>query len=355
MGRVGYRDGLCDVQRTAERDGLAGLAELSDAELLHSIDALEMDLATATQAYRVVVTVSGLQALEIALVVAGVHPGARVACDTLYPFAAMAINNVGATPVAVDIDPTTLAPRSASVNAALDNGAIGVVLTPYFGVRSGIKELAEELSRSSCFIVEDRAQCFGPHCEDWLASWSFQSGKVLSCGQGGAVVCPSDRADHEARRAINLGWWPRRPDTASGWSSGWRERGVGRSSRLAPIVAALLRARLPSVGERQARVNDAADRCREALASSSHGATVMQSSGSSTLAILCDDPARREDVARKLRALHLEAGLPTHPPVVGWPGLRELWYSSVPDLAGTTSLLDRLVLVGAMPSTGHNS
>lgn len=321
------------------------LATITDDHLDDAVPTAEAALQSMLRVNHVIATSSGLMALETSLIASGVTPGDRVACDALYPYAILASANVGAAGVALDLDPVTGAPSSAELRRSAELGARVVILTPYAGWRAGVVEAAQVAQSLGLVVLEDRAQCFGPHDDPWTASMSFQRGKLLSCGQGGAVLTHDADLAAGARRTIELGWWPRsRPGDLTQWSSGWEQREQGRSGRLAPISAALLSARLHRVSALADKASRASRMLIHALETIAPGAESPDCIGSRMLPVVTAVGHDREQIALQLRAAGFRAGLPTHPPTTEWPGLRQHWAVSG-KLPGTTSILDRLCLV----------
>jgi len=321
------------------------LDTVSDEQLFGACRRAEAALGALLGVEHVVATSSGLTALEVSLIAAGVCPGDVVACDALYPYSILAVANVGARGLPLDLDPTNGAPTEVALQHAERQGVRVVVLTPYAGWRSGVLDAAAIARDLGLVVIEDRAQCLGRHAEPWIASVSFQHGKLLSCGQGGAVLAHDASQEERVRRSIELGWWPRhRPAAAQGWSSGWDERGAGRSARLAPITAELLSARLGRVPELVTRASRTATELNRALKSIAPQAAAPTSIGSLVLPVVVSTASHQEPTVDGLATAGFQAGLPTHPPTTRWPGLRDHW-SLVTELPGTEALLRRLCLV----------
>lgn len=230
----------------------AQLAECADAELAELVPTAEKALAAFLEVDHVTVAASGLLALQAALHASGVAPGDEVICDTLFPFAIIATLSLGATPVSCDIDGNTLTIDPDCLAAALTERTKAVVATAAFGVLPQTQQLRSVLNtKPTIALIEDHAQAFGTRLVPGSVApdavcFSFQSGKLLSIGQGGALASRSAAFDQRARRYINLGWYPR-SDSAGriDWKSGWANRSIpATSGRLAPTAAGLLLYRL---------------------------------------------------------------------------------------------------------------
>lgn len=311
-----------------------------------SISSAELALARQLACNEAVLVSSGLSALEIALMACGAGPGSVVACDALYPFAAMAVANVGARPVAFDILPESGLPSWESVVQCRSAGATILVLTSYFGRRAANDDLAAQANAIGLQLVEDRAQCFGRHAERWPAIFSFQAGKFLSCGFGGAIALPQDLSAAAFRRQVHLGWWPRTTNEGTGWSSGWRERIPGRSARMPPVAAALLERQLNAVDASSKALAEFLSELREEVElAAGSDAVVPEAEGVRLVSVHVRCAQAKTSVANALCARGVDWGSPTHPPVTEWPGFGGHWLDPDAPLTGTRELLSRLVLV----------
>lgn len=143
---------------------------------------------------------SGTASLTIALLALGIGGGDEVLIPGLtWVACASATMAVGAVPVMVDIDPATLAMSvSAARRAVSDRTAAIMVVHPYCRVADldGFLALSEDVGVP---LVEDCSQAHGARWRGRrvgslgvLGCFSMQQSKVLTSGEGGAVVT-SDR------------------------------------------------------------------------------------------------------------------------------------------------------------------
>ena len=143
---------------------------------------------------------SGTASLTIALLALGIGGGDEVLIPGLtWVACASATMAVGAVPVMVDIDPATLAMSiSAARRAVSDRTAAIMVVHPYCRVADldGFLALSEDMGVP---LVEDCSQAHGARWRGRrvgslgvLGCFSMQQSKILTSGEGGAVVT-SDR------------------------------------------------------------------------------------------------------------------------------------------------------------------
>jgi dTDP-4-amino-4,6-dideoxygalactose transaminase len=98
-----------------------------------------------------------------------------------------------------DLDPATLGPDWASLEAALKAGASGVVVAHFYGVPVDLGALRDLAGRYGALIIEDAAQGIGGSLNDQplgalgdLGVLSFGRGKGLTGGGGGALLLNSE-------------------------------------------------------------------------------------------------------------------------------------------------------------------
>ncbi|WP_339538235.1 DegT/DnrJ/EryC1/StrS family aminotransferase [Pseudomonas sp. RA_15y_Pfl2_54] len=208
------------------------------------VKAFEREFADYVGAEHCISVANGSDALEIALLGLGVGPGDRVVTVANAGFySSTAIRAVGAEPVYVDVDDTSLTMCPASLKMALSKPAKVVIVTHLYGQLADIETLAAISRSAGAAVLEDCAQSHGAkspkgQCGSFgdLACFSFYPTKNLGAlGDGGAIVTSS--ADI-AQRLLTLRQY--------GWSTKYHVTvPLGRNSRLDEMQAAILRVKLP--------------------------------------------------------------------------------------------------------------
>ncbi|UIJ73289.1 DegT/DnrJ/EryC1/StrS aminotransferase family protein [Aurantimonas sp. HBX-1] len=168
-------------------------------------DDFEAAFADALDVAHVRLVSHGTAALELALSALGVGPGDEVivpACT--FVATASAVLRLGAWPIPVDVEPETL-----NIDVALIEPAIGprtrcIVPVHMAGQAAAMPAILHIARRHGLAVVEDAAHAHGarafgrPLGSIGEASiFSFQSGKLMTCGEGGAVA--TNRADVAAQ------------------------------------------------------------------------------------------------------------------------------------------------------------
>ncbi len=212
---------------------------------------------------------NGTDAIELALRACDIGPGDAVVTVSHTAVATVAaIVRAGATPVLVDIDPTTftLDPGRLRETLAAQAGKLrikAVVVVHLYGHPADLPAILQVAGDYGLRVIEDCAQAHGATLHGrqvgtWgdMAAFSFYPTKNLGAlGDGGAVLT-RDAALGERVRILR--------------EYGWRERyvshEVGMNSRLDELQAAILRVKLRHLGDGNARRRKVAAQYRQRLA-----------------------------------------------------------------------------------------
>lgn len=175
--------------------------------------------AKVQDAKHCVAVTNGTQAIECALKAAGIGAGDEVLVPSLtFVASATAIVLVNATPVFVDVDPKTFNIDPDAMEAAITERTRGAVVVHNGGYPCDMDRVAEVARKHELKIVED---CAHAHGSQWrgkgvgalvdLGTFSFQMGKALTCGEGGAVVTNGDDLAEKAFSFHHIGRMRDRP------------------------------------------------------------------------------------------------------------------------------------------------
>ncbi len=219
----------------------------------------ETGLAALCGTTHAVGVANGTDAIEIALRALDVGPGDEViTVANAGGYSTTAIRAVGAQPVYVDIDPSTLLIDPSGVAKALGPSTAAVVVTHLYGRMAPIDRIVA--AAGSIPVIEDCAQAHGAVLQgrpagSWakMGCFSFYPTKNLGAlGDGGAIVGSDAELMSRVRRLRQYGWTSKYLTTDTG----------GRNSRLDELQAAVLTAQLPMLSgwNRRRREIDAAYR-----------------------------------------------------------------------------------------------
>ncbi len=289
------------------------------APLGPEVDAFEAELAAVTGRAEAVALSSGTAALHLALVVAGVGEGDRVAVqDLTFAATANAVAYVGAEPVFIDSEPTSWNMDPDLLAEALEEGRRegrpirAVITVDLYGQCCDYDRIERICSEYETLLVEDAAEALGALYRDHPAGsfgrmgiLSFNGNKIITTSGGGALVT-DDAA--EAERVRFLATQARDP------APHYQHSAIGYNYRLSNLLAALGRSQLADLERRVERRRSHRAFYEEALGTVP-GVRFMPeiAGGRSTfwLTALTIDPdaagATREDVRLHLQSLDIEA------------------------------------------------
>jgi dTDP-4-amino-4,6-dideoxygalactose transaminase len=194
---------------------------------------------------------SGTDALILALKALGIGPGDEVITVSHTALATVAaILAVGAAPVLVDVDEIYLTLDPAVLDRAATPRSKAVIAVHLYGQAADLDPILGFTRKHDLGLIEDCAQaCGGRYRGRRLGSigdigcFSFYPTKNLGAiGDGGLVLVREPKIAERVRRLRQYGW-----DDAR------QTREPGLNSRLDPLQAAVLHAKLPHLDEGNAR------------------------------------------------------------------------------------------------------
>lgn len=150
----------------------------------------------------------GSSALVIALQAAEVGPGDEVIVPALtWVASATAVLRVGATPIFVDVDVTGCISADA-IRTAISPQTRAVVAVHLACAVANLDQIVDVCRAAGMVLIEDCAQAHGAEWRatqvgNWgdMGAFSFQGGKVLTSGEGGAVIT-SDATKYQALQEL---------------------------------------------------------------------------------------------------------------------------------------------------------
>lgn len=140
---------------------------------------------------------NGLEAIEIVLKAWGIETNDEViVCANSFVATALAVSNVGATPVLVDNDPKTFNINPELIERAITKKTKAIALTHLYGLMADMPRILEIAHKHGLKILEDAAQAHGAlignqGCSSLgdAATFSFYPTKNLGAfGDAGAIV-----------------------------------------------------------------------------------------------------------------------------------------------------------------------
>ena len=221
---------------------VARVLESGQFVLGSDVAALEEEFARYSQVHYAVGVNSGTSALHLALLAAGIGPGDEVLTTpfTFYASAAT-IGWVGATPVYVDIDPSTFNIDVRQMEAAVTERTRAILPVHLYGQPADMDPILHIAHHHNLVVIEDAGQAHGAEYKGRrvggigdLGCFSFYPTKNLgAAGEGGMVTTNNP----EYARTLSL---------LRNWGEERRYHPVlkGYNYRLPAIQAAIVRVKL---------------------------------------------------------------------------------------------------------------
>lgn len=153
-------------------------------------------LESRTGAKKALLTHSCTAALEMAAILADIHPGDEVIMPSFtFVSTANAFVLRGAVPVFVDIRPDTLNMDERLIAAAITDKTRAIVPVHYAGVACDMDAIMEIATQHHLLVIEDAAQGVGATYKGrplgsigHMGTYSFHETKNISSGEGGALL-----------------------------------------------------------------------------------------------------------------------------------------------------------------------
>jgi dTDP-4-amino-4,6-dideoxygalactose transaminase len=203
-----------------------------------------------------IAVVNGTVSLRLALMAAGLKAEDEVIVPPYTFYAtASAVIEANMVPVFVDIDLDSFNLDPAAIEAAITDRTRAIIPVHFAGQPAEMDAINELAKRHNLFVLEDAAHAHGASWQGrpagslgHAASFSFQSSKNLTCGEGGIITTNDDRLAETCRSLHNCGRIP---------TGVWYEHHViSANYRLSELQGALLNSQLTRLDEQTTRRDD---------------------------------------------------------------------------------------------------
>ena len=192
------------------------------ADSLNMVDQFEEALAKRMGTKHALGVTSCTASLVVALKAAGVGPGDKVivpACT--FVATAGAVVCAGAVPIFADVDDSlNIDPKQ--ISKVCDKYTKAVIVVPLLGVPCKMDEIVAEAKKHNLMVIEDVAQSMGAEYHgkpmgSWgdLGVFSMQLNKIITTGEGGAVITDNAALYERACRYHDQGMWRQNPEPAT--------------------------------------------------------------------------------------------------------------------------------------------
>lgn len=206
---------------------------------------------------------NGLDALTLALKALQIGAGDEVIVPSnTYIATALAVTNVGATPIFVEPRIETANINPDLIVAAISKQTKAIMPVHLYGQACEMEAIMDIANNHNLFVIEDNAQAHGAtYNGKKTGSWghinatSFYPGKNLGAlGDGGAITTDSDELAHKVRVLRNYGSQEK-----------YKNEVLGYNNRLDELQAAFLRVKLKKLDKWTEERNTIAEAYRNKL------------------------------------------------------------------------------------------
>jgi perosamine synthetase len=158
--------------------------------------------------------VNGTATMHAALEAYGISPGDEVIVPPLTMSATtLAVLQANATPVFADVDPNTFQISVDSIKENITEKTRAIITVALYGLSPDMDPIIDLARSRGIFVIEDNAECFLGKYKGRMvgtlgdcASFSFQSSKHLTSGEGGIVITDNHELANKIRKVQSLGY-----------------------------------------------------------------------------------------------------------------------------------------------------
>lgn len=256
---LGFREVKKDLKRTIDSGWLTKGPRTRE---------LEAAISNYVRIRHAVAVSSGTAALHLSLLSLGIGPGDEVIVpDFTFPAAANVVELCAAKPVFADIEPNSFNVDPVEIERKITSRTRALIVVHQFGSPADMARILKIARRHKLYVVEDAACGLGARYREKmcgsmgdLGCFSFHPRKIISTGEGGAVVTNNVRLARRLKLLREHGM----VETAAGKSFA----SVGFNYRISEISSILGLAQLKKIEQILKKRNALAKEFRKIISSS---------------------------------------------------------------------------------------
>lgn len=203
---------LTDIERKYLDEVLEG--EFSSSRTYSMVTRMEKAFAERFGVKYGVAMVNGTATLHMALEAVGVTIGDEVICPPLtMSSTSISVLMCNAIPVFADVDEDTFLITAREIEKKITPRTKAIITVSTYGIAPQMDEIMKLSREHNLVVIEDNAECYGATQNGKLvgtfgdmSSYSFQSSKHITSGEGGIVLTDSDEFADKLRRYSGLGY-----------------------------------------------------------------------------------------------------------------------------------------------------
>jgi perosamine synthetase len=158
--------------------------------------------------------INGTATMHAVLEAIGIRPGDEVIVPPLtMSSTAFVVLQAGATPVFADVNEATFLIDAKAIEKCVTKNTKAIITVSLYGLSPDMDAIMNISHKYNLFVLEDNAQCVLGKYKNRLvgtlghaASYSFQSSKHLTSGEGGMVITNDLTLAENVRRICSLGY-----------------------------------------------------------------------------------------------------------------------------------------------------
>lgn len=158
--------------------------------------------------------INGTATMHACLEAWGIGPGDEVIITPLtMSSTTFCVLQAGATPIYADVDQKTFNIDPLSIAKKITSKTKAIITVSLFGLSPDMSEIMKIAEDNDLKVLEDNAECFLGYYKDKVvghyghaSSYSFQSSKHLTAGEGGIVITDDEDFALKLRRVQSLGY-----------------------------------------------------------------------------------------------------------------------------------------------------
>ncbi len=179
------------------------------------VEAFEEAVAEYLDCNYVISVTNCTTALTLALMALGIKEGDEVIVpDFTFPATALAVTNVGATPVLVDVHIGSCNMEITKVNAVITEKTKAIIPVHLFGLGADMTEIMSLAKKHKLFVIEDAACALGTEINcmgdvskagtiGHIGCFSLHASKGITTGEGG-LIATNDRELADKMRRLSV-------------------------------------------------------------------------------------------------------------------------------------------------------
>lgn len=208
------------------------------------VRSFETEFARQHGARHALAVTNGTHALQLGLEALGLRAGEEVLVPAFtFISSSLAVQLAGGVPVPVDVTPDTYCISPEAAAAAVTPRTRFIMPVHMAGLVADMDALGKLAADCGAQIFQDAAHAHDARWHGkrigelgWPAAFSFQNGKLMTAGEGGALVCDDDELYEQAFLRHSCG----RPPA----DRHYQHRTSGSNLRMGEFAASVLRAQL---------------------------------------------------------------------------------------------------------------